>query len=81
MAWKKVDKYYLGYGQADKQFFFYYRLEGDGTVTQMFPTAPEFHALADMFRNEGPIWYSTTGKYFVTDPESVGEGELAPRAA
>ncbi len=81
MAWKKVEKYWLGYGQTNKQFFFYYQLEGETVVNQIFPTAAEFHALADMFRNEGPISYSTTGQYFVTAPENVGEGELAPRAA
>lgn len=81
MAWKKVDKYWLGYGQTNKQFFFYYKLEGETSVVQMFPTPAEFSALADMFRNEGPISYSTTGKYFVTEPENVGEGELMPRVA
>lgn len=81
MAWKKVEKYWLGYGQTNKQFFFYYKLEGDPTVIQIFPTAAEFTALADMFRNEGPISYSTTGQYFVTAPEDVGEGEFLPRVA
>lgn len=81
MAWKKVEKYWLGYGQPTKQFFFYYQLEGDNTVHQFFPTPAEFSALADMFRNEGPISYSTDGKYFVTASENVGEGEFMPRVA
>jgi hypothetical protein len=75
MAWKIVDKYCLGYNLATKQFYFYYQLQGETTITQFFPSAQEFIALADMFRNEGPISYNTDGNYFVTAPGAVGEGE------
>ena len=76
MAFKTVEKYYLGYNVAPKQFLFYYQLQGE-TVVHSFPVAAqEFVALADMFRNEGPISFNTTG-YFVTGPEAVGEGETA----
>ncbi len=75
MAWKNVDKYYLAYNVTKKQFSFYYRLQGEATVKQMFTSPEEFVALADMFRNEGPISFNTTGNYFITGPEAVGEGE------
>ena len=75
MAWQTVEKYYLGYNIPQKQFYFYYKLQGVASVTQIFPSPAEFVALADMFRNEGPISYNTNGKYFTTQAEPVGEGE------
>jgi hypothetical protein len=32
-------------------------------------------ALADMFRNEGPVKYNTDNNTFSTGPEPIGEGE------
>jgi hypothetical protein len=75
MAWKRVDQYWLGYHHVNKQFYFYYHLEGENSVYQFFPSPEEFLGLADMFRNEGPISYNTDGKYFVTAAEPVGEEE------
>jgi hypothetical protein len=78
MAWKTVENYRLGYSVPKRAFYFYYRLEGDTTVYQMYPGSMEFLALADMFRNEGPIHFNTDGKYFVTAEEEVGEEESNP---
>jgi hypothetical protein len=78
MAWKTVEKYRLGYNVQKRAFYFYYRLAGDNTVYQLYPSPAEFMALADMFRNEGPIHFNTAGKYFVTEAEEVGEEESAP---
>ena len=75
MAWLQVVKYWLGYSVAKKQFYFYYQLDGDPTIHQLFPSPDEFVGLADMFRNEGPIHYSTENEYFTTAGEDVGEGE------
>jgi hypothetical protein len=75
MGWKTVDQYYLGYNITNKQFSFSYHLQGETSVNQIFPSPNEFIALADMFRNEGPISYNTGGNYFSTAPEAVGEGE------
>ena len=75
MAWKTVEKYYLGYNVVKKQFYFYYQLQGETSVKQFFVTPEEFVALGDMFRNEGPISFNTDGNYFVTAPEAVGEEE------
>lgn len=78
MAWKRVDKYWLGYSITKKKFYFYYRLQGEGTVYQIFPSPEEFVGLADTFRNEGPINFNTSGKYFVTAAEEIGEEETRP---
>jgi hypothetical protein len=77
MAWKNVESYMLGYNIADKQGYVYYSLEGETVVHQIFVTAQEMLALADMFRNEGPVSYNTDGHYFVTDLEKIAEGEVA----
>lgn len=75
MAWKQVIKYWLGYNIDQKQFLFYYQLDGEATINQIKPSAADFAGLADMFRNEGPIHFETTGRYFTTAAEDVGEGE------
>jgi hypothetical protein len=33
-------------------------------------------ALADMFRNEGPVSYGEETGRFMTDAEGIGEGEI-----
>jgi hypothetical protein len=81
MAWITVNWYSLGFNIIDKQFYLYYSLEGDGSVYQLFITAPEMSALADMFRNEGPVKYNSDGHYFVTSQEHIGEGEAVPAVA
>ncbi|HET8989182.1 MAG TPA: hypothetical protein VFN43_11760 [Humibacillus sp.] len=82
MAWSKVKNYSLGFNIVDKQFYFYYTLEGESAVHQIFVNASQQAALADMFRNEGPISFNSGGNYFVTDTEMIGEGEVvAPTAS
>ena len=78
MAWKRVANYYLGYSIPNKQFYFYYTLENESVVHQFFPSAQEFIALGDMFRNEGPINFNDVGNYFVSAAEQVGEQEAHP---
>ena len=65
----------LGYSIVDKHFFFYFQLDNDPSVRQIFVSAEEQLALADMFRNEGPVSFNSDGNYFVTAAEPVGEGE------
>lgn len=77
MAWKRVDNYWLGYSIPKKQFYFYYKLRGEGGVHQIFPSADEIVGLGDMFRNEGPMSFNTDGRYFVTAAEEIGEEEAA----
>lgn len=80
MAFTQVAKYWLGYEQPSNQFLFYYQLQGNNTINQFFPTPDAFEALAEMFRENSPIWYSTTGNYFITNPENVGEDQFRRRA-
>lgn len=75
MPESNVVSYSLGYSIADRQFSFYYELEGGSAVSQIFVTPEQFVALADMFRNEGPVHFNSDGGYFVTASERVGEGE------
>jgi hypothetical protein len=75
MAWSTVSNYRLGYSVVSKQFLFYFELENDSSVRQLFVSAEELLALGDMFRNEGPVSYNSDGNYFVTGAEPVGEGE------
>ena len=78
MAWKKVDNYRLGFSPIERNFYFYYKLAGETTVHQFFPSPQEFLGLSDMFRNEGPIHFNTDGRYFITAAEDVGEEEAPP---
>jgi hypothetical protein len=71
MASVKVVNYSLGYSIPNKQFLFYYTLQGGSGTNQLFPTAEEFMALADMFGNEGPINFDTVGNYFVSAAKQV----------
>jgi len=75
MAWKRVQNYMLGYNIPKNVFYFYYSLAGETTIYQIFPSAQDFLALADMFRNERPINFNTDGKYFVSAAEQVSEAE------
>ena len=78
MVWKKVENYWLGYSITKRSFYFYYKLQGENSVHQFFPTPEEFVGLSDMFRNEGPINFNTDHKYFVSAAEEIGEEESAP---
>jgi len=78
MAWKRVENYWLGYSLTKKQFYFYYKIADETSVHQIFPGPQEFMALADMFRNEGPINYNTEGGYFISAAEQIGEQEAHP---
>ena len=75
---ERVANYNLGYSIPNKQFFFYYTLVGENQTYQLFPSAQEFMALADMFRNEGPMNFNTDGKYFISAAEQIGEQEAHP---
>ena len=79
MAWSTVQWYSLGYSVQDREFFFYYGLDGDSSAYQIFVSAAEAAALGDMFRNEGPVSFNSDGNYFVTDQERVGEAESSGR--
>jgi len=77
MAWKRVANYNLGTASREAILF----LLQPRRRWYRFPDLPdpqEFLALADMFRNEGPINFNTDGNYFVSAAEEVGEQEAHP---
>lgn len=78
MPWTRVANYNLGYSIPQKHFYFYYELVGSNVKYQIFPSPQEFMALADMFRNEGPINFNSNGQYFVSAAEQIGEQEAHP---
>ena len=61
-----------------REFYFYFTFVGENTLYQIFLSSQECMALADMFRNEGPINFNTDGNYFVSAAEEVGEQEAHP---
>lgn len=81
MPWIPVESYYLRYNTADKQpvVGIYYRANGDkdGKVTaQHFPVpAQDALFIADLFRNEGPVYFDPTTGALASGKEEVGEGE------
>jgi hypothetical protein len=76
MAWKKVVRYWLGYNADIKQCYVYYSIEGNPAILPLTVTPQEMLALADMFRNEGPVSYGEETGRFMTDAEGIGEGEI-----
>jgi hypothetical protein len=72
MPFINVTTYSLGYITPKKQCFLDYTLEDDGTVHQIFITAEESLALAEMFRNHGPVSFNTDGSYFSSAFRNVG---------
>lgn len=76
MTWSTVEWYSLGFNIVDKQCYFYYALEGENVAHQIFVTAPELTALADMFRHDGPITYNSDGNYFVSNQEQVAAADV-----
>ena len=82
MAWIPVVSYYLRYNTVDKQpvVGIYYNEDGkaDGkTVAQHFPVpATDALFLADLLRNEGPVYFDPGTGALASGKEATGEGEL-----
>lgn len=76
MAWTKVKWYALGFNIVDKQGYFYYCLEGQDIAHEVVVSASELTALADMFRNDGPIMFNSDGHYFATNHERIAESQV-----
>jgi hypothetical protein len=77
VATKQVESYMLRFDITKRQFTMFYTLVGEAQITEFpYTLAPgEFLALADMFRNEAPIFFNDERQCFTTAPERVGEGE------
>jgi len=82
MAWIPVVSYYLRYNTADKQpvvGIYYQGQEGkeEKLLAQHFPvSAQDALYLADLLRNEGPVFYDPTTGALASGKESIGEGEM-----
>ena len=73
MPTKNVTWYSLGFNIVDKQGYLYYGLEGDSSAQQVFVTAQELTALAQMFRDGGQVVFNDNGGqfYFVTERQDI----------
>jgi hypothetical protein len=83
MAWVPIVSYYLRYNTVDKQpvVGIYYRDGGapEGKlVAQHFPLPPQDALfIADMLRNEGPVYFEPSSGALASGKEEIGEGEEA----
>ena len=71
MAWKKVESYSFGFKPSDKKYWLYYTLQGSSTTTQIFLSATQFTALAEMFNSSTGVNYETSAGYFSTVPRTL----------
>lgn len=71
MAWTRVQSYSLGFGVTKKNFWLYYTLAGQTSVTQIFLTPTQFVALSELFRSGGVVNYNTDGNYFATESHAL----------
>lgn len=84
MAWIPVISYYLRYNTEDRQpvVGIYYKVEntrGEQVVAQHFPVpAQDALFIADLLRNEGPVFFDPTTGALASGKEPIGEGELPP---
>jgi hypothetical protein len=81
MAWIPVVSYYLRYNTADKQsvigIYYRDRQANDALLAQHFPLpAADALFVADLLRNEGPVYYDPATGALASGKENVGEGEM-----
>ena len=83
MAWVNVTSYYLRYNTEQNQCVVgvHYRQGGqpDGQLLARHLTVPATEALflADMLRNEKPVFFDPETAAIATGKEEVGEGEIS----
>ncbi len=82
MAWVPVVSYYLRYNTEDRQpvVGIYYHsdgLNGKKLVAKHFPLpAQDATFVADLLRNEGPVYFDPAVGALASGKEAIGEGEL-----
>lgn len=82
MAWIPVSSYYLRYNTVDKQpvVGIYYAekgAQGGKMISQHFPLpAADALFMADLLRNEGPVYYNPETGALASGKEATGEGEI-----
>ena len=81
VPWIPVVSYYLRYNTADKQPIvgIYYHADGNAggkVMAQHFPVpAEDARYIADMLRNEGPVYFDPKSGALASGKEPIGEGE------
>ncbi|HKI89959.1 MAG TPA: hypothetical protein VKA38_13095 [Draconibacterium sp.] len=79
MAVYKIENYVLRYDMTNNKpwVIFHYKVDGSWKNQNWFPAKEDVVYLADMLRNEKPIYYvETTGrKWITTSSEEIGEEE------
>jgi hypothetical protein len=78
MAWIPVVSYYVRYNTADKQpvVGIYYEEEGKKVAQHVPVPAIDALYLADLLRNEEPVYYDPTTGALASGKEATGEGEM-----
>lgn len=81
MAWIPVVSYYVRYNTTDRQpiigIYYYANGISEGKLlAQHFPVpAQDALFIADMLRNEGPVYYDPASGALASGKEAIGEGE------
>ena len=80
MAWIPVVSYYLRYNTADKQpvvgIYYHADAKSEKLEAQHFPIpAADAMFIADLLRNEGPVYFDPATGALASGKEGVGEGE------
>ena len=80
MAVHMVKNYVLRYDLAENRpwAIFHYRVDGNWRNVNWFPPKEDAVYLADLLRNEKPVYYVETkagGKWLTTSTEQIGEEE------
>ena len=74
-----VENYVLRYDQKNDRpwIIFHYKIDGQWKNVNWFPPKENAVYVADMLRNEKPIYWVPEGGYLTTSAEVVGEEERA----
>lgn len=72
-----VENYVLRYDKKNERPWvaFHYKLDGQTTNESWFPPKENAVYIADMLRNEKPVYWVPDGGYLTTRGEVVGEEE------
>ncbi|NNE67111.1 MAG: hypothetical protein HKN33_11155 [Pyrinomonadaceae bacterium] len=71
----EIDEYRIGWGALSGAVLRVHFKESDQWSGHIYVPADQASFVADLFRNEKPVYYFTSDKIFGTGPEIVGEEE------
>jgi hypothetical protein len=75
----KVMSYRVEYG-IGRNWYLYYTLEGDRQAQRLWVTPEDLVALIHMLRYEGPVYFNSGERYFVTKTRRLPAEQNAPAA-